>query len=181
MTVKRKLKQYLPEPETFFKNRWLRWCAPWMGHPRLWNMHRRSVALGVAIGLITGLIPGPLQILTAVLIAIVVRANIPAAAFATLYTNPFTFIPLYMLAYKVGGWVTGEATSFKPPAEFQFTWERAFTFIPDLFRWMISLGDTLLIGLAIQSTITAIVGYVLTMLIWRCAVSRAWGRRAKPV
>ncbi len=181
MTFRKKLKRWLPEPDTFFKNRWLTWCAPLMGHPRLWNLHRRAVALGVALGLITGLVPGPFQILAAVLLAIPLRANIPAAAFATLYTNPFTFIPLYMMAYKVGAIVTGESGSFKPPAEMNWSWSNWLNIIPEMFKWIFSLGDTLLIGLAIQASLFALVGYIATMVLWRCAVSRAWRARKRPI
>jgi uncharacterized protein len=179
MSFKKTLKRWLPEPETFFKNRWLRWCEPWMGHPRLWNLHRRSVALGVAIGLMTGLIPGPVQIFAGVLLAIALRANVPAVAMATLYTNPITFVPLYMLAYNIGGWITGDQSQFKPPTDIVWSWSTIGSAIPDMLRWIVSLGDTLLIGLAIQATLTAFIGYVATLLIWRCAVSAAWRKRSQ--
>ena len=89
-----KLRKWLPDPDSIRHNKWLRWCAPVLGHPRLWHLHRRGVALGVAIGMVTGMIPGPVQMLVAGIIAVPLRANIPAAMFATLYTNPFTFVPL---------------------------------------------------------------------------------------
>jgi uncharacterized protein len=176
--IKRRLKKILPSHEMFRESRWLRWLDPWLGHPRLWHMHRRSVAKGVAIGLVTGLIPGPIQILLAALLAIPLRANIPAAAFATLYTNPLTFVPLYLLAYQVGRWVTG-STAPPPviPAEVELRWGNLTSFVPEMFRWVLSLGDTLLIGLAIQSSVFALAGYVLTMLLWRTAVGWAWARR----
>ena len=140
-------------------------------------MHRRSVALGIAIGLATGLLPGPVQILMGLLIAIPLRANVLAAAFATFYTNPFTFIPLYMLAYKVGGLVTGEQVNTLHVPEVSFTLASMWTAIPDLFRWLFSLGDTLLIGLAIQATATAIFGYFLTLIVWRIVVTLRWRNR----
>jgi hypothetical protein len=115
----------------------------------------------------------------AAIIAIPLRANIPAAAFATLYTNPLTFVPLYLLAYQIGRWVTGSTAP--PPAireEVSFSWSNIGSFIPDLFRWIVSLGDTLLIGLAIQSAAFALAGYALTMVGWRWAVGWAWRRRS---
>ena len=185
--MKRYLRRKLPRPESITENRFLRWLAPWLGHPRLWHLHRRSVALGVAIGLVTGLIPGPVQILLAVLIAIPLRANILAAAAATLYTNPLTFIPLYILAYGIGTLVTGESMRDIAPPEFSFSASLSFSFpftqiwhiVPEMFHWFVSLGPTLLIGLAIQSVIFAIVGYAGTMLIWRCVVSTMWRRRQR--
>jgi uncharacterized protein (DUF2062 family) len=172
-----KLKARLPTPESIREHRWLRWCAPVLSHPRLWHLHRRAVALGVAIGLVTGLIPGPVQMLLAAIIAIPLRANIPAAMFTTLYTNPFTFVPLYILAYNIGRLVTGDAAPLVIPPDSGWDWEGMKLFFPNLVSWISSMGDTLLIGLAIQCTVFAIVGYTLTMIAWRIAVTRAWRSR----
>lgn len=177
--MKRFLRNKLPRPESITQNKYLRWLTPWLGQPRLWHMHRRGVAVGVAIGLITGLIPGPVQILLAVLIAIPLRANILVAAATTLYTNPLTFIPLYVLAYSMGTIITGEKMRDITAPEFTATLAEFWKIVPDMFNWFVSLGPTLLIGLAIQCTIFAIVGYIGTMLIWRCVVSKMWTRRQR--
>ena len=179
--MKKILRNKLPGPEIITENRYLRFLSPWLGHPRLWHMHRRSVALGIAIGLMTGLLPGPVQILLGVLIAIPLRANVLAAAFATFYTNPLTFIPLYMLAYQVGGLVTGEHVQALNVPHFEFTFASIWTAVPDMFHWIVSLGDTLLIGLAIQASVTAIAGYIATLVIWRTVVTWKWRHRhARP-
>ena len=65
-------------------------------------MNRRSAARAVAIGLFCGLIPGPLQALAAVVACLVIRANFPIAVVTTFYTNPFTIVPLYVIAYEYG-------------------------------------------------------------------------------
>ena len=175
--MKKFLKNKLPGPEFITGNRYLRFLSPWLAHPRLWHMHRRSVALGIAIGLVTGLLPGPVQILLAVLIAIPLRANVLAAAFATFYTNPFTFIPLYMLAYQIGGLVTGERVGALDVPQVEFTFASIWSAVPEMFRWIFSLGDTLLIGLAIQATVFAICGYFLTLIVWRIVVTYRWRTR----
>jgi uncharacterized protein len=176
--LKKFLRDKFPKPEVILDNRYMAWLKPWLGHPRLWHMHRQAVALGVAIGLVTGLIPGPVQMLLAVIIAIPLRANVLAAIFATLYTNPFTFIPLYMLAYTVGTFVTGEPVAKLVPPDLGFSWSQPLQFIPDLFAWFGSLGPTLIIGLAIQCTIFALVGYFGTRIIWRVVVARMWANRS---
>lgn len=182
--IRSKLRARLPSPDSIRNHRALRWFAPVLAHPRLWHLHRRSVALGVAIGLVTGLIPGPVQMLAAALIAIPLRANIPAAVFTTLYTNPFTFVPLYILAYNIGRLVTGAGAPLAMPPDFAWTWEGIAGFFPGLIAWVVALGDTLLVGLAIQCTALALGGYALTMLLWRAIVTRAWharrARRARP-
>ncbi len=175
--MKKFLKNKLPGPEIITENRYLRFLSPWLGHPRLWHMHRRSVALGIAIGLVTGLLPGPVQILLALLIAIPLRANVLAAAFATFYTNPLTFIPLYLLAFKVGGLFTGEQARSVQVPDIEWTLSSVWTAIPDMFRWILSLGDTLLIGLAVQAAVFAICGYFLTLIVWRVVVTHRWRHR----
>jgi uncharacterized protein (DUF2062 family) len=175
--IRRKLRDKLPTPESIRDNRWLKWCAPVLSHPRLWHLHRRAVALGVAIGLVTGLIPGPVQMLLAAIIAIPLRANIPAAVFTTLYTNPLTFVPLYILAYNIGRLVTGDSAPLVVPADTQWSWEGVKLLFPNLLTWIGSMGDTLLVGLAIQCTLFALGGYGLTMIVWRVLVTRAWRTR----
>lgn len=175
--MKKFLKNKLPGPEIITENRYLRFLSPWLGHPRLWHMHRRSVALGIAIGLVTGLLPGPVQILLALLIAIPLRANVLAAAFATFYTNPLTFIPLYLLAFKIGGLFTGEQARSVQVPDIEWTLSSVWTAIPDMFRWMLSLGDTLLIGLAVQAAVFAVCGYFLTLIVWRVVVTHRWRNR----
>ncbi len=175
--LRRKLKARLPTPESIRDSKWLRWCAPLISHPRLWHLHRRAVALGVAIGLVTGLIPGPVQMLLAAIIAIPLRANIPAAVFTTLYTNPLTFVPLYILAYHVGSLVTGENAPLTLPPDLTWSFASLKSALPDLLSWIGSLGDTLLVGLAIQCTVFAVLGYALTMLAWRVVVTYAWRHR----
>ncbi len=175
--VKRYLRDKLPKPTSITENKYLRFLSPWLGHPRLWHMHRRSVARGVSIGLVAGLVPGPVQMLLAVIIAIPLRANILAAAATTWYTNPLTFIPLYILAYTIGALVTGEPVRNVIPPDFSVPWLEFWKVIPAMFDWFVSLGSTLLIGLAIQSAVFAVGGYVATMVLWRCIVSRMWSRR----
>ena len=176
--LRRKLRSWLPDPDAIRAHKWLQWCAPVLAHPRLWHLHRRGVALGVAVGLVTGMIPGPVQMLFAALIAIPLRANIPAAMFATLYTNPFTFVPLYVLAYNIGRLVTGDSAPLAMPRDLEWSWSSVVHYVPELMRWCASLGDTLLIGLAIQLTLTAMLGYIVTRVVWRVAVTIAWRRRS---
>ena len=76
-------------------------------HPALWHLNRRSAAGGVAVGLFCGLIPGPLQMLGAAIVCLVARVNLPLAIVTTVYTNPFTIVPLYLLAYKIGSFALG--------------------------------------------------------------------------
>ena len=169
------LKKYLPSAADINSNRALRIFGRLLTRPSLWHLNRHGVARGVASGLVTGLIPGPFQILGAAALAIGCRANLAVAALTTFYTNPITFVPLYILAYKVGAFATGATAPPPPIAEFKAL--GVFDMIKQACLWVYSLGDTLLIGLAIQSTIFALVGYFAVQFGWRWVVRRKWIRR----
>ncbi len=169
------LKKYLPSEAEINSNRFLRVFGRSLTRPSLWHLNRHSVARGVAIGLVTGLIPGPFQILSAAALAIPCRANLAVAALTTFYTNPITFVPLYILAYKVGALVTG--TTAPPPLIAEFKALGIWDMIKQAFLWIYSLGDTLLIGLAIQSTLFALMGYLVVQFGWRWVVTQKWNRR----
>ena len=172
---KGKLKKYLPSAEDVNNNRVLKVFGRYLTQPSLWHLNRHSVARGVAIGLVTGLIPGPVQILLAAALSIPFRANLPVAAFTTFYTNPFTFVPLYILAYKIGSFTLGVTAPMPPITE--LSGESWFQMARKLWDWIYGLGDTLLIGLAIQCSLFAVVGYTLVQLIWVWQVRRKWRRR----
>ncbi|HYM26742.1 MAG TPA: DUF2062 domain-containing protein, partial [Steroidobacteraceae bacterium] len=116
-------RKYLPEAAQIRASRHLAWCGAWLQHPNLWQLNRHSVAGGFAIGPFAGLVPGPLQMLTAALLAIPLRKNLPVALMTTLYTNPFTIAPLYLLAYAYGRLLLGAGNV---PMEIQpYGWEWA--------------------------------------------------------
>jgi hypothetical protein len=160
------------------KHRYLRPFGPVLRHPNLWHLNRHSVAGGVAVGLFTGLIPGPVQMLFAAIFAVVFRVNLPVAVFTTLYTNPLTFVPLYVVAYKIGAFVTGENNSMHNLyAEFRA--ESLADWIPAFFDWISSLGTPLLVGVPILGAILSVSGYFIARGLWRLHVVIHWRRRRK--
>jgi len=164
----------LPDHHTFLNRPWLRPVQRWLHHPNLWHLHRRSVAGGVAIGMFCGLIPGPLQIVSAVLMAILFRVNLPVAAFTTLYTNPFTIVPLYVLAYEIGVWISGSSNAAAVPAFPDLHWSDGLN---QVWAWLMALGKPLLIGLPLLAIGLAIIGYIAVRLMWRMYVLLKWHRR----
>lgn len=168
-----RLRKYLPEPEAILAKKWAAPFRPWLGHPNLWHLNRRSVPCAVAIGLFCGLIPGPFQMLGALLLAIPLRANVPLAMVTTVYTNPLTIVPLYVLAYGYGRLLLGDRA---PPAEaapLHSHWS-----VAELWHWAESLGRPLAVGLVALAITLAVVGYFATRLAWRAYVVTAWRRRA---
>lgn len=168
------LLRYLPHRDTVKNNRWLRPFDRWLNQPAIWHLHRRSVATGVAIGLFCGLIPGPLQMLSAAMMVIVFRANLPVALFATLYTNPFTIVPLYMLAYRLGVLLSGMQNG---PVIEPFPgvhWQNGGS---ALWGWLAQMGKPLLIGLPLLAVLLSLASYVVVQVVWRFAVLWKWRHR----
>jgi uncharacterized protein (DUF2062 family) len=169
-------KRHLPSSDTVKQNRWLRPFSDWLGHPNLWHLHRRSVAGGVAIGLFCGLIPGPLQMIGSTLLAVLFRVNLPVALITTLYTNPFTIVPLYAVAYELGAWVSG-AQSGTPVGHLAFPEMTIHGWPGELWAWFQKLGKPLLIGLPLLAVGLAIIGYFAVRVAWRVAVVIKWRAR----
>lgn len=159
--------KYLPDHATVREHRHLRWARPFLKHPNLWHLNRHSVAGGVAAGMIGGLIPGPVQMLTAAILAIIFRVNLPVAVATTLLTNPFTWPFIFVAAYEIGHLVLGGNDGTM--TEFNFDWGRQpwTEFFPEFWRWMLSLGETFLVGNLILAIALAVLGYLAVQLGWR--------------
>lgn len=176
--MRKLFRKFLPHHDTMKNRRWLKPFGGLLHHPNLWHLHRRSVAGGLAIGLFCGLIPGPLQMISAALLAILFRVNLPVAAVTTLYTNPLTIVPLYMLAYELGKWVSGAAdgAEISPPSFSDLHWHNLMN---ELWDWLVTLGEPFLIGLPLLALSLAAIGYFAARLGWRLVVIWKWRARRR--
>jgi uncharacterized protein (DUF2062 family) len=173
-------RRYLPDGETVRASKYLAWCGTWLNHPNLWALNRDSVSGGFAIGLFSGLVPGPLQMLTAALLALPLKKNLPVALATTLYTNPLTIAPLYLLAYGYGRLLLGfghqPAAKIEP---FVWNWSDWWGSCEEMFHWMISLGPPLAVGLVALAVTLAVLGYAAARIGWRVYITLAWRARAR--
>jgi uncharacterized protein (DUF2062 family) len=114
--------------------------------------------------------------LTAAILAIPLRVNLPVALLTTLYTNPFTIVPLYIVAYWLGSLITGGATGpmGEPP---DFSWSHIGAWVRALVDWAIALGRPLAIGLVTLALSLAALGWVAVQVLWRAWVIFQWRRR----
>jgi uncharacterized protein (DUF2062 family) len=171
------LHKFLPSHETVKSQRWLKPFGHWLQHPNLWHLHRRSAAGGVAIGLFCGLIPGPLQMISAALLAVLLRVNLPVALITTLYTNPFTIVPLYVVAYELGAWVSGAHSGVVVQPSFpELHWHNLMY---KMWDWLVMLGKPFLIGLPLLAVSLAIIGYFAVRVAWRVTVVLRWRARKR--
>ncbi|MDY0330185.1 MAG: DUF2062 domain-containing protein [Thiomonas sp.] len=175
--ARRWAKRLVRKFEAMQSSPWLRPFARYITQPELWSLNRRSVALAVAAGMIGGLIPGPFQMLTAGILAIVVRCNFPISLVMTLYSNPLTIVPLYLLAYQLGALVipgqVGQTLTAPPGFDWLHIWDSTMA----LAHWAWNLGTPLFVGVPLLALLLAIAGYVITLLGWNLHLRMEWRAR----
>lgn len=175
-------RRFLPSHDTIRSHRHVARFGPWLQHHNLWHLHRRSVAGGVAVGLFAGLIPGsnPVQFTAAALLAIAGRVNLPIAVLVTLYSNPFTVVPLYYLAFRLGQLALLQSGDSLPPLAFGLEGKGFTEWIPAALHWLASVGKPLVIGLPLLALLLGVGGYFAVDWAWQLYVRCAWaGRRRR--
>lgn len=174
-------RRLLPSHEAVRSNRYVARFGPRLAHHNLWHLHRRSVAGGVAIGLFAGLVPGsnPVQFTVAALLSIAARVNLPIAMLTTLYSNPFTIVPLYYIAFRLGQLVLLRDGTSLPPLAFELEGKGFTEWLPSAIEWLGSVGKPLLVGLPLLALLLALIGYFGVDWAWRLYVRCAWQRRRR--
>jgi hypothetical protein len=101
--------------------------------------------------------------------------------FTTLYTNPFTIVPLYLAAFTIGEWILGGGGHFTAPPEWSGNWSGAglLGWLETLAQWMLGLGRPLALGLITLASALSATAYLLVRVVWRQYLVRAWQRRKK--
>jgi len=174
------LRRFLPHHDSIRENRYVAWFGPRLQHHNLWHLHRRSVAGGVAAGLFAGLIPGsnPVQFTAGAVLAIAFRVNLPISVLVTLYSNPFTVVPLYLIAYGLGQLVLWQHDG-EPALLLDLSGKSLGEWLPAALPWLGSVGKPLLVGLPLLALLLALVGYFTADWTWRLYVRCAWQRRRR--
>lgn len=172
-------RKYLPTHATISENRHVARFGSLLTRHNLWHLHRRSVAGGFAVGMFAGLIPGsnPVQFTAAALLAIGFHVNLPIAVIVTLYSNPFTIVPLYYLAFKLGQLFVRDSGGAMPDYAIHLEGKGFTEWLPAAFDWLTSLGKPLLIGLPLLALLLSAISYPLVRMVWRWYVVVAWRRR----
>ena len=178
---RRFFRKYVPDADSVRSRRLVAFFGPWLQHPGLWCLNRRTVPGAVAIGLFCGLIPGPFQMLGALLLAVPLRQNLPVALITTLYTNPFTIVPLYVVAYHYGALLLPGSSRQGAIPLYEVDWSDWAGSLHALADWMVALGKPLALGLVALALTLALVGYVATSLAWRLHVLHSWRKRRNPI
>lgn len=165
-----------PKREDLAQNRWMKPFARHVLRSELWRFTRRSVPRGVAAGLLVGIflmIPG-LQIVGAALAAAPFRGNIPVAAVMTFLSNPATTPFLLVASIYVGSFL-----GFHADIASFYALRDGGASASQWIAWLFSdAAPALVSGLFVIASVTAGVGYVLSVWIWRWWCGRKWRRRS---
>ncbi|RMH45404.1 MAG: DUF2062 domain-containing protein [Gammaproteobacteria bacterium] len=161
------IQKWLPEPDKIKEHKYLKWLGSWLHNPALWHLHRRNVARAFAIGLFCAWVPVPMQMVLAAIGAVIWRANLPLAVVLVWLTNPLTMPPMFYGAYELGKWLLG-----RPDMPFQF--ELSMTWLTE---GLLQVWEPFLLGCAILGTLSAVLGYFVSLWLWRWHVTHHWHKR----
>lgn len=164
------IKRYIPTRDSVKNNRLLSWLGPRIHDPQLWHINRHSVARGVAIGAFFGLMVPVAQIPAAAVVALALRGNLWIAAVSTLISNPLTYGPLYLLAYKLGRAILPAENG---PAALAQQLEQVATplqWVGDVLHSLSAIGAPLLLGMGLMAVTAAVIGYLGIQVFWRTKV-----------
>ncbi len=161
------IKRHMPTREQMAQNRFLAPIAHRFLSPELWRFTRRSVPRGVALGLFAAFIVPVGQIFLAAFLALPVRANVPLAAAVTFITNPLTLTFWLFVANKVGKVMLKFDAATVGAANAELASGR-WAWFSDLFQ---TAGVTAF-GFVVLAVVTASVGYLLSVFVWRNLVAR---------
>ena len=157
------LQKYLPSREAIRRQSSLGPVRHLLLEPALWRLHQRSVGGAFFIGLFCAFLPLPLgQTLLAGLLAVVSRCNVPIALGLTWITNPLTAGPIFIFAYKLGGWLLGVDAGDEP---FELSWQ----WLGEKFKlvWW-----PLLLGSLVCACVSGLAGLVVSRQLWRLHLLR---------
>jgi hypothetical protein len=159
--------RYIPDKEKLLASRWLKPFAGHLQHDDLWHMTREGVARGVGVGIFFGLLIPIAQIVFAAVAAIPLRANVGIAAASTLVTNPFTFGPIYWLAYEFGSWMLYGKVDHQAANQAAEQATQASGWFSNLFASIGSAGAPLALGLVCFACIGGPLAYLVVRTMWR--------------
>ena len=138
-----------------------------LGDPALWSVQRRSVTGAFAAGLAICFVPLPVHTPLALLVAILARVNVPVIIGTVWIVNPFTVVPIYFAAYRLGvPLLRGQVMPFA----FTLSWDW-------LEHGLGPLWKPFLVGCAASAVLCSSVGWLGLETLWRRHVRRKYRLR----
>lgn len=166
---------HFPTRESLQRNRWLRPFAHLVLRGDLWRFNRRSVPRGIALGLFTGILIPFAHSLVAALTAVLFRANVPVAVAATWSSNPATWVLIFPGAISIASALGLHVDMHEFTALLHH-----HAGIGEWLHWLASrAAPALMLGLLIEASVVAALGYGAAVLFWRLRIARRRVRQAR--
>jgi uncharacterized protein (DUF2062 family) len=155
---------------TRMRDSWyFRMLGPRVTDSRLWSVNRRAITMAFGTAIAISFIPLPAHLLFGLVAAMIWRLNVPTMLATLLLLNPFTAVPIYYAAYRVGALLVGQpAGTFA----FEVSWNWLQTGLGTIWK-------PFLVGCLVCSVVGGYLAYRLLELIWRIStVNRLNAKRA---
>ncbi len=172
------LRAHFPTREALEHNRWLRPFAHLVLRPELWRFNRRSVPRAIGIGLFVGVTIPFAHTFIAPLVAVFARANVPVAMAVTWTSNPFTWVVMFPVAYRIGGMLmrvdaaTGLGAMDGVMTDAARAARAAQTQHHLSMHNLAHGGLQVVTGLAVEGVVLGLLGYLLSGWGWRWWIGR---------
>jgi uncharacterized protein (DUF2062 family) len=102
------------------RDRWyLRLFGDHLTDTHLWSLNRHSITKAFGVGIGISFIPLPIHLPLVVSLCVLWRLNVAVGVAGCYIVNPFTMVPIYFAAYRVGAWLLRYRTH---RFEFHLTW-----------------------------------------------------------
>jgi uncharacterized protein len=164
---RRLLKRITPPPHALREHWFLRLFGDRLADPQLWTLHRRGVTYAFGAGLAICFVPLPVHLLLAGTIAMIWRLNLPVICGTTFLLNPFTAVPVYYAAYRLGA-----ALLHVPRRHFSFhpSWE-------SLHQSLAPVWEPFIAGCIVCALLCGILGWLVLEMAWRWHVTSRYRTR----
>ena len=114
-------------------------------------------------------LPFPGQMLVVAALAIATRCNLPMAVALVWVTNPLTFTPMFLFAYRLGAWLLDMEPAFN---ELDLSWA-------SLRASFAALWWPLIVGCLVCGWVGGLTLMVVARLTWRFHILRRWRQRRR--
>jgi uncharacterized protein (DUF2062 family) len=142
--------------------------GPRITDARLWGLNRRAITSAFGSGIAISFIPLPIHLPVGLAAAVIWRLNVPAMVGTLLLLNPFTALPVYYAAYRVGAMLLGVPVG---GFAFELSWDWLQTGLGGIWK-------PFLLGCLVCSVLGGYFAYRALELVWRLStVSRLNARR----
>ena len=160
--------KFRPFAQKLRNTRLFRLLGPKLTDPRLWSLNRRAITIAFGTGVGLSFIPLPIHLPAGLIAAMIWHLNVPTLVVTSTLVNPFTAVPLYFFAYRVGVLLLGtEPGSFG----FELSWSW-------LQNGLGAIWKPFLLGCLVCGVVGGYGAYRLLELVWRIStLNRKSARR----